>query len=138
MRYLALDVGDERIGVAVSDEGGALARPLETLRRVRGPASFLRLAELVAEYAVGAIVVGLPLLPGGGEGKQVQSARAYARGLEKHVQVPILFWDERDSTRRAQEALIAGGTGPHRRRQRIDAAAAAIILQDYLDEQTGG
>ena len=138
MRYLALDVGDERIGVAVSDEGGALARPLETLRRVRGPASFYRLAEIVAEYAVGAIVVGLPLLPDGAEGRQVQSTRAYVRGLETHVQVPIVYWDERFSTLRAQEALIEGGAGPRRRRQRLDAAAAAVILQDFLDEHTGG
>ena len=138
MRYLALDVGDERIGVAISDEGGTLARPMETLRRVRGPASFLRLAEIVAEYAVGTIVVGLPLLPNGEEGRQVQSTHAYVRGLETHVSVPIVYWDERFSTQRAQEALIEGGAGPRHRRQRLDAAAAAVILQDFLDEQTGG
>lgn len=138
MRVLALDVGDERIGVAISDESGFLARPLETVRRQRGPASFHRLAEIIAAQGVGTIVVGLPLLPDGAEGRQVQSTRAYVRGLEAHVTVPIIYWDERYSTQRAASALLEAGSGRERRRRRIDAAAAAVILQDYLDERSGG
>ena len=138
MRSLALDVGDERIGVAISDLSGFLARPLEVVRRVAGPASFHRIAALIEEHQVSQIVVGLPLLPDGSEGKQVQSTRAYVRGLEQHVAVPILWWDERDSTRRAQRRMINNGRSRKRRRSRIDAVAAAVILQEYLDQNPRG
>ena len=135
MRYLALDVGDERIGLALSDERGVLARPLETIRRVAGPASFQHIATLVAEQGVGEIVVGLPLLEGGGEGKQTASVHAYVRGLREHVAVPIVYWDERYSTRRAQEHMAESGRSRRHRRRQVDAVAAAVILQEYLDEQ---
>jgi putative Holliday junction resolvase len=134
MRYLALDVGDERIGVAISDELGALARPLEVLRRASGPGSFQHLAGIVREYEVGAIVVGLPLLEDGSEGEQVRSTHAYVRGLRKHVELPIVFWDERDSTNRAEE-IMAVNRSRRRRREGPDAVAAAVILQSYLDQQ---
>ena len=77
MRCLALDVGDERIGVAISDENGTMARPLEIIARKAGPSSFQRIAALVAEQGVALIVVGLPLLPDGSEGAQARSTRAY-------------------------------------------------------------
>ncbi|MBN1400725.1 MAG: Holliday junction resolvase RuvX [Anaerolineae bacterium] len=137
MRYLCLDVGDERIGVAISDELGALARPLEVLRRASGPGSFQRLAELVHEYEVGMLVVGLPLLEDGTEGEQVRSTRAYVRGLRGHVDSPIVFWDERDSTKRAEEIMSINRRSRRRRQGGLDAVAAAVILQSYLDAQTG-
>jgi putative Holliday junction resolvase len=133
MRYLALDVGDERIGVAISDELGALARPLTVLRRESGPGSFRRLAALVSEHQVGAIVVGLPLLEDGSEGEQVRSTRAYVRGLRDHVELPVVFWDERDSTHRAEEIMSVNRRSKRRRQERLDAVAAAVILQSYLD-----
>jgi hypothetical protein len=104
MRYLALDVGDERIGVAVSDEGGALALPLETLRRVRGPASSCGWPNWWPSTPGAPSTWACPCCPAAG-GQAGPVGPAYARGLEKHIQVPILFWDERDSTRRAPEAL---------------------------------
>jgi putative holliday junction resolvase len=137
-RYMALDVGDERIGVALGDPSGILARPLETIPRVAGSASYERLCEIIAAHGVEAIVVGLPLLPGGGQGKQVESTYAYVRGLKEHVDLPILYWDERGSTLRAQEIQIANRRSRRRQRRRIDAVAAAVILQDFLDHQTGG
>lgn len=138
MRYLALDVGDERIGVAISDPEGILARPLEVIPRRPGPSSFLRLAEIIAENQVDVIVVGLPLLEDGTEGKQVQSTRAYVRGLAKYVDIPIVYWDERYSTSRATEIMIESGRKRRRRQERIDAVAAAVILQEYLDNKAGG
>lgn len=134
MRYLALDVGDERIGVAVSDAGAMLARPLEVIPRQRGAASFVRLKELVTEYQVGAIVVGWPLLPDGSEGQQVRSTEAYVQGLAPHVTVPILRYDERDTTNRAAELARAAGGRRRRRAELLDALAAAVILQSFLDE----
>lgn len=138
MRCLALDVGDERIGVAVSDAGGQVARPLETLRRQRGPGSYLRLKQIIREYDVERVVVGWPLLPDGSEGKQVASTRAYVRGLEAHIAMPIVLWDERESTNMAQDILALSDRGLKRRRADVDAVAAAVILQDYLDQHPGG
>ncbi|MEN6479740.1 MAG: Holliday junction resolvase RuvX [Anaerolineales bacterium] len=134
-RLLALDVGDERTGVAISDEAGLLARPLEMIARKPGPGGFHRIAELVRQYDVRAIVVGLPLLPDGSEGKQVASTKAFVRGLSQHVSVPILWHDESDTTRRAREILVDDARSGKRRAQLIDATAAAVLLQSYLDEQ---
>lgn len=128
MRYLALDVGEERIGIAISDETGLVARPVETIIREPGPASFERIADIVREKGVDIIVVGLPLLLDGSRGKQVQSTRAYVRGLRTHVEVPITYWDERYSTNRAREIMIE-----NRSKDSLDAVAAAVILQEYLD-----
>ena len=138
MRCLALDVGDERIGVAVSDEGGALAQPLEVIARVAGAASYLRLAEIIARYGVSVIVVGLPLLADGSEGKQARSARAYVRGLQQHIATPVVYWDERYTTADAHQLLSDAGATRRRRQRRIDAVAAAVILQQYLNDQAGG
>lgn len=150
MRHLALDVGDERIGVAISDHSGYLARPLEIIARRPGPSSFLRIAEIVAQHGVEVIVVGLPLMPDGSEGEQVRSTRAYVAGLTNHVDVPIVYWDERLTTFRAREIIseqesIRGRRGrpkaetrSGKRRRRDDAVAAAVILQEYLDAHSGG
>ena len=131
MRYLALDIGDERIGVAVSDEEGQLARPLTIIRRVAGPSSFQKLAQMVVELDVGAIVVGMPLLEDGTSGKQVRSTEAYVSGLRRCIDVPIMFYDERNTTAMAR-SLVRETT---RKRKHIDDIAAALILQDYLDAQ---
>ncbi len=128
MRYMALDVGEERIGIAISDETGLVARPVETIVRESGPASFERIADIVREKGVDTIVVGLPLLLDGSRGKQVRSTRAYVRGLTTHVEVPITYWDERYSTNRAREIMIE-----NRSKHSLDAIAAAVILQEYLD-----
>ena len=138
MRHLALDVGDERIGVAISDEKGYLARPLAVIPRRSGPFSFLRLVDLIEENGVGKIVVGLPLLPDGTEGKQVESTRAYVRGLRAHTGLPITYWDERFSTRRATQILIRNRSRRRRRQRATDDVAAAVILQEYLDHCAGG
>ena len=138
MRYLALDVGDERIGIAISDPNALLARPLETVLRRPGPSSFLRIAQIIEEKDVEAVVVGLPLLPKGTEGKQVLSTRAYVRGLKRHIGTPIVYQDERSSTLRAKEIMIQNRTGRRRRRRLNDAVAAAVILQEYLDDRSEG
>lgn len=137
MRCLALDVGDERVGVAISDSGAFLARPLSVVARRPGPAGFLRIAEIIAENGVELVVVGLPLLLDGTEGKQVRSTKAYVRGLQRHTDAPIVYWDERSSTRRAIEIMIESGRGRRRQRRAKDAVAAAVILQEYLDDRSG-
>jgi len=139
MKRLALDVGDRRVGVAVSDATGLIAAPLTVIRRKSKAEDFARIARLVREQTAGEVIVGLPLNADGSSGPQARRVERYAAALEQALRaegldVPVRFWDERMSTRRAQEAMIAAGRKARHRRAHIDAAAAAVILQDYLDE----
>ena len=136
MRALGLDVGERRIGVALCDELGLLASPLATVTITRrgGEARALEeLAALARERAVEVVVIGLPTSLRGKEGPQAQAVRAFAGRLAPHLDVPIEFWDERFTTAEAERTMIARGLKREQRRARIDAAAAAIMLQDYLD-----
>jgi putative Holliday junction resolvase len=140
MRLLGLDVGDRRVGVAVSDATGLIATPLTVVRRASKAEDFTKIARLVREQGVEGLVIGYPLDQEGRAGPQAQRIERYAAALEEALRaeglgVPLLLWDERMSTLRAQEAMIAAGRKAKDRRARIDAVAAAVILQDYLDEQ---
>lgn len=135
MRILALDVGDERIGLAASDEGGRIARPLEVIPRVRGNASFLHICRLIDELGIELLVAGWPLLPDGSEGAQVRSVQAYLRGLAVYTQLPVVQWDERLSTREADAIMQANPLGRRAQKKRRDAVAAAVILQQYLNHR---
>ena len=136
MRALGLDVGERRIGVALCDELGLLASPLTTVRVGRRDGERRALEEIAAlarERGVEVVVVGLPTSLRGTEGPQAQAVRAFAERLAPHLTVPIEFWDERFTTAEAERTMIARGLKREQRRARIDAAAAAIMLQDYLD-----
>lgn len=138
MRYLALDVGNRRIGVAVSDESGLLASPLTVIRRAAKTDDHAVISRLVRELRVGILVVGLPLNADGSAGPQARRIERYATALEESLQgedldLPLVLWDEHLSTQRAQQAMISAGRKAKDRRARIDAVAAAVILQDYLD-----
>ena len=131
-RCLALDVGERRTGVAV---GERLARPLLTLRRRSKVQDWQAIARLVREHQVDTLVVGKPLNMDGSEGFAAQRVARYAQRLvaalaEMGLEVRLVFWDERLSTVEAEQRLQAGGA---KSRTSIDAAAAAVILQGYLD-----
>lgn len=130
---MALDVGERRIGVAVSDETGVIATPVATVGRGGGDLDEIR--RLVGAWEVDRLVVGLPTGLSGREGPQAALVRAYAARLGAHLgpEPPLEFWDERLTTAIAERALIAAGTRRAQRRERIDAVAAAVILQSYLD-----
>ena len=132
-RALALDVGERRVGVAVSDETGVVATPLATVARGRDDLG--EIARLVAEWEVDRVVVGLPTGLSGREGPQAASVRAFAAALAARLgpEPPLDFWDERLTTAIAERALIAAGTRRAQRKERVDAVAAAVILQGYLD-----
>lgn len=134
-RILALDIGDRRIGVAVSDELGRLARPLLAITRASKREDFERIARLVAEHTAERIVAGHPRNLSGDEGPQAQRVRRYVEALAAVLPVPVALWDERLTTVEAQARLLAAGKRTLRGRDRgqLDAAAAAVILQDYLD-----
>ena len=134
----ALDLGERRIGVAISDPTGTLARPLTTIVRSTVCADFEAVARLVKEFGAVRIVVGMPLSLNGTEGPQARKTRRYTQRLAQAVTTPIEFWDERYSSARATEILSAKGKRGRRVRADIDATAAAVILQAYLDAKGPG
>jgi putative Holliday junction resolvase len=135
-RVLGIDAGERRVGVALSDELRLLASPLVVLQRVHGLAPVLdALMEVARSEAVAQIVVGLPLNADGSQGRQARRAKDFARVAERVIGVPVELWDERLSTREAEQIARAQGRNMRRLRQQgqLDAIAAAVILQDYLD-----
>ncbi len=132
-RLLALDIGDKRIGVAVCDELGLLARPLTTLTRASKRQDFERIGRLAAEHAAERVIAGYPRSLSGAEGPQAQRVRRYVEALAASLPVPVELWDERYTTVEASARLFDAGRRRPRERGQLDAAAAAIILQDYLD-----
>jgi putative Holliday junction resolvase len=133
-RVIALDVGERRIGVAISDPTGALATPHSVIRRRSKAEDFAAVARLVDELEAERVVVGLPLSLNGGMGPQARRVSRYTRALAQALRVPVELYDERYSTVTAEELLA--GSGRRRGRVSIDAAAAAVILQDYLESKT--
>ncbi|MGQ9630768.1 MAG: Holliday junction resolvase RuvX [bacterium] len=140
---MGLDIGDVRIGVALSDELGLVARGLET---VPGPSSKAsgnqpgeilpaRLGEIVREYGVGEVVVGLPYNMDGSVGDRAERIRKLADAMRAEWDVPVHFWDERLTTVAANRVLLDADVSRAKRRKVIDKMAAVIILQDYLDSR---
>ena len=138
MRILALDVGDKRIGVAVGDLLGILASPLIAIERTSDSKAIDTILEIADEQEVGEIVVGLPISLSGGYSDQTKSVAAFVRKLEARSPVPVNTADERYSTVEAERLLSQSKPQRARSRGEIDAAAAAVILQSYLDSRASG
>jgi putative Holliday junction resolvase len=135
-RALGLDLGERRIGVAVSDAGGLLATPYETVQRVGDrPREHRRVAELVAETEAEVVVVGLPLSLDGGEGPAVRKVRREVAALRGALDIPVETYDERFTTVTADRSLQAMDVKGARRRQVVDQVAAAVLLQAWLDHR---
>lgn len=134
-RRLGVDVGSVRVGVALSDPAGILASPMVTLARdTRGERDLARLAELVLEHDVVEVIVGLPLHLSGREGASAHDASDYAERLRRRVEpVPVRLVDERLSTVSASRSLREQGLRQQDQRMIVDQAAAAYILQGWLD-----
>jgi putative holliday junction resolvase len=133
-RLLAVDWGDRRIGLALSDESQVLASALETLSRRPGKRFPMpRFLELVAEHRPVGVVVGLPLTGEGAEAASALAARELAALIERRTGLPLEFWDERMSTARALGAIREQGGSTRGRREEVDALAAAVVLQGFLE-----
>jgi putative Holliday junction resolvase len=133
MRLLGLDLGERRIGIALSDETATLASGLATLERV-GPKKDLKaIAALVREHQVSDVVVGLPRHLDGSLGIEAQKALAFMEELRPVVKVPVVSWDERFTSALATQALVEAGVRRRDRKQVVDKVAATLILQSYLD-----
>jgi putative Holliday junction resolvase len=132
-RIMGLDLGTKTIGVAISDGMRYSATPLETIKRTKFTADAIRLDELIAQNAIVAVILGLPLNMDGSEGPRVQSTRAFARSLAQRITLPIAFWDERLSTSAVTRMMIQADMRRDRRAEVVDKLAASYILQGALD-----
>jgi putative Holliday junction resolvase len=135
-RVLGLDLGEARIGVAISDDERRLAVPLGTVR-AGAPADLRAVAELVRAYDVTLVVVGHPLSLSGERGEAARRAEAFVEALRAVLPVPVVLQDERLSTAEAERALRQAGARGPRRRRAVDRSAATVILQAYLDAHRG-
>jgi putative Holliday junction resolvase len=136
-RVIGVDLGDVRIGVAISDPDRRLAMPLGTVQVGRPPGEMRAIADLVAEHAATLVVVGEPVSMDGRRRERATHAASFAQALRAFVGCPVLLHDERLSTVEADRGLRAAGVSGRRRRSVIDAAAAQVILQAWLDAERG-
>ena len=134
---MALDLGEKRIGVAVSDETYLIARSYAVLNRSSRLADFEKIGRIVDREGITLVIVGLPLTLSGNEGTKAAWARDYGAGLAAALEIEVCFWDESFSTVDAQASLQARGQNAKKQREWIDAVAAAFILQSYLDANRG-
>jgi putative Holliday junction resolvase len=135
VRLLAVDLGEARIGIAMSDESGTLATGLVTRRSVGPRKDAQAIAALVREHGVGEVVIGMPYRLDGSVGPQGEKAQAFAERLRRSLRVPVVLRDERLTSVAADERLAAAGVRRRDRRERIDRVAAEILLQEHLDER---
>lgn len=134
MRIMGLDVGDKTIGVALSDPMGWTAQGLEVIRRKSDvQEDFQRLLQIIREYEVESILVGLPKNMNGTIGPQGEKVLAFVEQLKEEINLPVKTWDERLSTVAAEKVLLQADVSRSKRKKVIDKMAAAVILQGYLD-----
>lgn len=136
MRIMGLDVGEKRIGIALSDPMGWTAQGHSVLQRASNR-DFAALKGLCSDNEVDLIVVGLPLNMNGSEGPKALEVREFARELGSYTELPIEFWDERLTTVTAEKILIQADVSRRKRKQVIDKMAATFILQSYMDSHAG-
>ena len=136
MRIIALDVGDVRIGVAVSDPTGTIAQPLEVYRRVGYGPDGRYVKALCDKYETNQVLLGLPLNMDGSLGGQAQKAQAFGKVLEEQQGLTVFYQDERMTTVTAEQVLIGGNVRREDRRLYVDKLAAAVILEQWLATQS--
>ena len=137
-RLMGLDFGSKTVGVALSDPTGLIASPLESIEREREDKlrkTFSRIEELIEEYKVTKIVLGLPLNMDSSEGERVRKTQEFKEALERRTGLEIVFWDERLSTVEAHDIMTEAGVKGIDRKKFVDKIAASIILQGYMDSQ---
>jgi putative Holliday junction resolvase len=136
-RILALDPGTKRIGVAVSDEMGWIAQPLETFERRSLEADVAHIQSLVRRHNVREVVMGMPFRLNGRIGPEAEGVQRFMTTLERVLSVPIVSWDERLTSKSAEDLLIGANVSRKKRKGAVDRVAAAILLQSYLEALAG-
>lgn len=140
MRIMGLDFGSKTVGVAVSDPLGITAQGVEIIRRKEENKlrqTYARIEELILEYQVEEIVLGLPKNMNATEGERAQLTREFRDGLERRTGLPVTLWDERLTTVAADKAMMEAGIRREHRKDYVDMIAASLILQGYLDSRGG-
>lgn len=132
-RMLGLDIGSRRIGVAISDEMGLIASPVAMVPR--GVASVHEILDHISRLGAVRLIVGMPVGLSGREGPQAKDVRDFVDSVSAEIDLPLEYWDERMSTSIAEKSMIASGSRRGKRKQQVDAVAAAVILQGYLDSR---
>jgi len=138
MKILGIDYGSKRIGLAISDELGITARPLEVITRKNIDRDLDVLEKVIRDNNAGQIVLGLPLRLDGTRGIQCEKVEKFAAALKERFSLPVVLWDEALSTWEADELMIAAGIKSTKRRKMVDKVAAGIILQSYLNSLHAG
>lgn len=133
MRIMGLDLGTRNIGVAVSDEMCLFSHPRETIQRISDDKAIDRIADMARGSGVETIVIGLPVNMDGTEGERAIASRRFAEKIERRGGFTVVLWDERLSTKEAEDILIKASVRRNKRRKVIDKMAAQVILQNYLD-----
>jgi putative pre-16S rRNA nuclease len=137
-RLLGLDYGSHRIGTALSDPLGITAQPLQAIRRRGDNRDIEAIGEIVREFSVDRVVLGLPLMLDGTEGEQAKRARAFGEKIADRLRLPVETWDERMTTVQAERHLIASGVRREKRKEIRDSLSAVILLQSLLDFRNRG
>jgi len=136
-RLVGLDVGEKRIGVALSDGLGMTAQPIGVVERKSLDKDSARILELVSEHEIDCAVAGLPLKMNGDEGEQSERVRHFCQAFTKRTGLEVVYQDERLTTAQSERMLIDSGVSRGRRRKVIDKMAATLILQAYMDSHPG-
>ena len=133
MRLLGVDLGSKTIGLAVSDPLLKIASPITTLKRSKLSSNAIEFSNIIKNYQIGGIIVGLPINMDGTEGPRVQATRDWSLDLARILSIPVAFWDERLSTVAVERMMLKADITRNKRAAKIDQAAAAYILQGALD-----
>jgi putative Holliday junction resolvase len=131
-RVLALDVGKKRIGLAVTDELGCTAQGIDTLVRTRIRDDLTALEQIAAQWNVHTLLVGKPLHMSGDESRQSEYTREFAERLSRRLHLPVVYWDERLTSKEAERLMRDGGANLAQSRQAVDRMSAVLILESYL------
>lgn len=132
-RIMAIDLGEKRIGIALSDPERFLAKSHAVIKRTSRAADFAKYQNIIAEQKVTLVVMGLPLYSDGSDSDQTRWVRHYSAELAENLTVPVVLQDETDTSIRAEKSLIARGASRKKRKANLDAVAAAFILENYLE-----
>lgn len=139
MRWMGLDFGTKTVGVAISDELGITAQPVETITRKSNTKlrkTLARIEQLVLEYCITDIVLGYPKNMNNSEGARVEATKEFGEMIKRRVGLPVVFWDERLTTMESERILIETNIRRENRKAYIDQMAAVLILQSYMDART--
>ena len=133
-RILCLDVGEKRIGIAISDPGGQVAFPRKVLKRTSWEKDLRTILDVIEENQVDKLVIGHPITLSGGKSQQTLLTEEFTNRVKNKIDIETILWDERLSTSEADKSLSRMGTKSRKRKDKIDSIAASLILQNYLDK----